>query len=43
MTTDTSHLTDRTAERATAPPELSGVLMVIFLLAALGTVALLCV
>jgi len=44
MTTDTSHLTDHTAtERVTTPPELSGVLMVLFLLVALGVIALLSV
>lgn len=43
MTTDTSHLTDQTPERVTAPPELSGVLMVIVLLAALAAIALLAV
>jgi hypothetical protein len=42
MTADTSHLTDQIhAEKVTAPPELSGILMVLFLMVALGMIAVL--
>jgi hypothetical protein len=42
MTADTQHLNEHIrAEKVTGPPELSGVLMVLFLMIALGAIALL--